>query len=64
MRSLRLIIALSLVLCFTAISYSQPDDAFGFEENVDDVPAAPIKMLLYIGLIAGSYLGIKKLKRK
>jgi len=38
------------------------DDAFGFEENVDDVPAAPINMLVYMGLIAGSYLGIKKLK--
>ncbi|TKS55850.1 hypothetical protein [Mesohalobacter halotolerans] len=38
------------------------DDAFGFEENVDDAPEAPINMLVYIGLIAGSYLGIKKLK--
>ena len=39
------------------------DDAFGFEENVDDVPAAPINMLVYMGLIVGAYIGFNKMMK-
>ncbi|MBS3739675.1 MAG: hypothetical protein KGY51_11890 [Psychroflexus sp.] len=54
-----------LVIAFMPdVNAQSIDDAFGFEENVDDVPKAPINMLVYIGLIAGSYLGIKRLRKK
>jgi hypothetical protein len=39
------------------------DSAFGFDDNVNDVPAAPIHMLIYLGLAVGGYLGVTKLRK-
>ena len=47
-------------LLFISNVYAQP----GFHDDVDDEnPAAPIDGLLVTGLIAGSILGYKKLKK-
>lgn len=55
-----------LVLFNLSPLYSQGslDDVFGFEEGVADAPAAPIDMLIYAGLIAGSCMGIKRFGKK
>jgi hypothetical protein len=39
------------------------NDAFGFDDNVNDVPAAPIHFLVYAGMLIGAYLGLNKLKQ-
>jgi len=35
----------------------------GFDEDVDDEPAAPIDGYIYAGLIAGVFIAIRKLKK-
>lgn len=35
----------------------------GFDEDVDDEPAAPINGYVYAGLVAGVFLAIRKLKK-
>ena len=45
---------------FTSVSFAQLPP--GFDDNVDDEPAAPIHSLVIVGLIAGAAYGIKKLK--
>jgi len=44
-------------------SFQDLSDALGFEENVNDVPEAPINMFLGIVALIGSYIGISKLKK-
>ena len=39
------------------------NSAFGFDDNVNDVPAAPIHFLVYAGMLIGAYLGFNKLKQ-
>ena len=59
-------VALSLRVAFLLFSISVKaqtlEDALGFTETVNDVPEAPINMLIYAGLVVGSYFGIKKIK--
>ena len=39
------------------------EEVFDFEnDNVNDVPEAPIHYLVTLGLLVGGYLGFKKLK--
>lgn len=38
------------------------EDALGFEENVNDVET-PIHFLVGLGMLVGSYIGVKKLKK-
>ncbi len=61
------ILSLTLILClFMAnTSYAQGGlgDLPGFETGVDDeVPAAPINGLIWLGIAVASYFGVKKLK--
>lgn len=51
-----------LAVSFTAEAQSL-EDALGFNDNVQDIPAAPINGLIGIALAAGAYLGFKKLKK-
>ena len=58
-------IAFSLVICllFSLSTQAQSlEDALGFTETVNDVPEAPIHLLIPIMLFAGAFLGIKKIK--
>lgn len=43
-------------------SFQDLNDALGFEEQVNDVPEAPINMFLAIFALVASFLGIRKLK--
>ncbi len=55
----------SLVAIFLAsfhVNAQSLEDALGFTETVNDVPEAPIHLLIPILLFVGTYLGIKKLK--
>lgn len=38
------------------------NSALGFESTVNDVPESPIHLLVWLGLILGGFLGMKKLK--
>lgn len=55
-----------LVIVFLFIfSFTQAqslEDALGFNETVNDVPEAPINFLIALGVIIGSFIGIKRLK--
>jgi hypothetical protein len=43
---------------------SEFEGLFGFDDtNVNDVPEAPIHMLIYLGLVIGGYLGVTKLRK-
>ncbi|MEO2059904.1 MAG: hypothetical protein ABGW76_07470 [Mesonia sp.] len=47
--------------CSSAELFAQSLPGFGGDVN-DETPAASIDLLLYLGLVAGSFLGAKKLK--
>lgn len=66
MKSLyKYLIIMFLALSFSAEAQSLEDfkDAIGFNDDVEDVPAAPINGLIGIALAAGTYLGFRKLKK-
>ena len=49
---------------FTSVASAQLDEEPPvFDEDVNDEPAAPIDAYLFAGLIAGSFLAIRKLKK-
>ena len=53
-----------LVLSFFLMMLSMPVMAQGFDEDVDDeVPDTPINDYIYVGLVAGALIAIKKLKK-
>ncbi|TKS55852.1 hypothetical protein [Mesohalobacter halotolerans] len=57
----KIVFVLLLVIVFMPeVNGQSIDDAFGFEENVNDVP---INFLIPVALIIGAYLGIKKVKK-
>lgn len=52
-------------LCFMALSLQTAEAQIAFDDDVDDqTPAVPIDGLLGIGLAAGAWYGIKRLKGK
>ena len=54
----------SLIGLSSAYGQSELEDLFGFDNtNVNDVPEAPIHMLIYLGLVIGGYLGVTKLRK-
>ena len=59
-------VALSLRVAFLLFSISVKaqtlEDALGFTETVNDVPEAPIHLLIPLALFFGAYVGIKKIK--
>lgn len=60
-----LIFMFSLLCCsatFAQASSTDLEDALGFTETVDDVPEAPIHLLIPIAVAIGVVFGIKKLK--
>ena len=66
------ILTLFLILVVFLISLQQStaqsadinelNNALGFESTVNDVPESPIHLLVWLGLILGGFLGMKKLK--
>ncbi|GGE45215.1 hypothetical protein [Psychroflexus planctonicus] len=64
--NIKLGIAISLLFMLVLMPEAQAqslEDVFDFDnDNVNDVPEAPINMLIYAGLVVGSYFGIKKIK--
>ena len=68
MKNNKYIVALFLFLSVVFLQevYAQSiEDAFGAgSNNTNDSTAAPIDMLVYLGLAFGGYVGVKKLKKK
>ena len=62
---IKIVIVLLIATVCMADAYAQTiGDAFGFEDdNTNDIPEAPIHFLVYLGLVIGGYLGIKRLKK-
>jgi hypothetical protein len=61
----KIIYSIAFACVFTQLSISQStdlEDALGFTETVNDVPEAPIHLLIPIALGIGVLLGIQKLK--
>ena len=51
-----------MVLIATQVNAQGLEDAIGFEDTINDAPAAPIHFLIPLALVVGAFLGIKKLK--
>lgn len=63
--SIQVLFTLALIsLIGLSSAYGQGlEELFGFEnDNVNDVPEAPLHMLIYLGLVIGGYLGVRKLR--
>lgn len=60
--SIKYTLAVILLLVITQVDAQSLEDAIGFTETVEDAPAAPINMLLGLGLVAGAFFGVKRLK--
>ena len=56
------IVATTQVANAQAASLDDLNGALGFDNTVNDVPEAPIHFLVGLGMLAGSYLGFRKLK--
>ncbi len=59
-------VTLSLVAIFLLSFHANAqslEDALGFSETVNDVPEAPIHLLIPVALAIGGYFGIKELKK-
>ncbi len=58
-------VLLVFTLCFMALSLQTAEAQITFDDDVDDeVPAAPIDGFIGLGIAAGAWYGIKKLKGK
>ena len=54
----------SLIGLSSAYGQNGLEDLFGFDnDNVQDTPEAPIHILVYLGLLVGGFLGIRKLRK-
>ncbi len=66
-RTLFMLLALGFILLPNAMQAFQDGsnffDQIGFDNDVEDVPESPIQGLLALGMIIGSYLGYRKLKK-
>ncbi len=52
-------------LCFMALGLQTAQAQISFDDDVDDqTPAAPIDGFIGLGIAAGAYYGIKKIKGK
>ena len=60
------VIVLLLIIAFIPdVNAQNLEDVFGFnDDNVNDVPEAPIHFLVYLGMLVGAYLGFKKFKKE
>lgn len=63
-KTLVLILGLMVPLCGIAMTTSVVAPQIVFEDDVEDIPAAPIDGLLGLGLAAGAYLGLRKKFKK
>ncbi len=52
---------LAILVNTTAFAQSL-EDALGFTETVNDVPEAPISLLIGLAALIGSFIGFRKLK--
>ena len=63
LKSTTSMIIIILIMMSFNFSFGQSlEDALGFSETVNDVPEAPIHLLISLFLGIGVFLGIKKLK--
>ena len=60
-RSLKVILICVVLLGSMQVFSQSPFDGVSDDVN-DETAAASIDLLLYLGLVAGSFLGVKKLK--
>ena len=62
----KIAIVLLLVIAFMPdVNAQSLEDAFGFnDDNVNDVPEAPIHFLVALGLLIGGFIGVKKFKKE
>jgi hypothetical protein len=52
-----------MVLVAVQVNAQGLEDAIGFEDTINDAPAAPIHFLIPLAMAVGAFLGIKKLKK-
>lgn len=58
-------ICMLLALCFLALGIETAQAQIDFPDDTDDeIPTAPIDGFIGLGLVAGAYYGIQKLKKK
>ncbi|GGE22119.1 hypothetical protein [Psychroflexus salis] len=62
----KIVIVLLLIIAFIPdINAQNLEDVFGFnDDNVNDVPEAPIHFLVALGLLIGGFIGVKKFKKE
>ncbi len=51
-----------MVLVAVQVNAQGLEDAIGFEDTINDAPAAPIHFLIPLAMAVGAFLGIQKLK--
>ncbi|WP_233357745.1 hypothetical protein [Haloflavibacter putidus] len=60
---LQIISILIFILLISATANAQVTLPGGIDDVDDETPAAPIGNLVWVGLIVGGYVGVKKIKK-
>lgn len=62
-KSYKIVLFSLLAILVNTTAFAQSlEDALGFTETVNDVPEAPISLLVGLAALIGSFIGFRKLK--